>query len=204
MLYDYNSAIAGFADDQVGAALGTFGLRAASGIFSHSLYSALFCCGLVFAIGTAAQPRRLGLGIGLMVLAMVTHGTWDAIGAIGGSAAFGFFGVVAFSVFSLVMLFFVMRRTAVQERAFLRAVLEPEVVNGTITQAELDGVCASRRQRKKYLRSGKGRKAQRSAQHVVRASFDLAHEIALARGADSPGVAHERAEIARLRAAPAV
>jgi protease PrsW len=203
VLYDYNSAIAGFADDQVGAALGTFALRAASGLFSHALYSALFCCGLIFAIGTAVQPRRLGLGIGLMVLAMVAHGTWDAIGAIGGSATFGFFGVVAFSVFAMALLFVVMRRTAVQEREFLRAVLEPEVANGTLTQAELDGVCASRRQRRRFIRSGHGHQAHRSAKHVVRAAFDLAHEIALARGADSPGVAHERAEIARVRAMPA-
>jgi RsiW-degrading membrane proteinase PrsW (M82 family) len=203
VLYDYNSAIAGFADDQVGAALGTFGLRAASGIFSHTLYSALFCCGLVFAIGTPLQPRRLGLGIGLMVLAMLTHGTWDAIGAIGGATALGFFGVVAFSALSLWLLFVTMRRTSAPEREYLRAILAPEVVNGTITPEELDAVCAPRRQRKRHIRAGKGHKAHHNAKHVLRAAFDLAHEIALAGGADSPGVAHERAEIARVRAVPA-
>lgn len=33
VLYDYNSAIGGFGADQVNAALGTFALRAGSGIF---------------------------------------------------------------------------------------------------------------------------------------------------------------------------
>ena len=40
------------------------------------------------------------------------------------------------------------------------------------------------------------------AKHVLHASFDLADEIAKAHGQDSPGVEHERAEIARVRAAP--
>jgi hypothetical protein len=30
--------------------------------------------GLIFVIGTPAQPRRLGVGIGLVALAMLTHG----------------------------------------------------------------------------------------------------------------------------------
>jgi RsiW-degrading membrane proteinase PrsW (M82 family) len=203
VLYDFNSAIAGFGTDQVNAALGTFGLRAASGIFSHTLYSALFCCGLVYAIGRPIQRRRLGLGIGLMVLAMLTHGTWDAIATIGGAAEIGFAGVILFSIFSLVLLFVVMRRTVGQEREFLRAVLQPEVANGTLTRAELDAVCASRKQRKRFIRAGKGHRAHHGAKHVLRAALDLAHELANARGQDCPGVQHERAEIARVRPAPA-
>jgi RsiW-degrading membrane proteinase PrsW (M82 family) len=204
VLYDFNSAIGGFGADQINAALGTFALRAGSGIFSHTLYSALFCCGLVYAIGTPLQRRRLGLGIGLMILAMLAHGTWDAIAAIGGRAPVGFVGVIAFSILALVLLFAVMRRTGRQEREFLRAVLQPEVTNGTLTQPELDAVCASRKQRKRYIRAGKGHRARHDARHVLLASFDLAHEIAEAHGQDSPGVEHERHEIARLRTAPAV
>jgi RsiW-degrading membrane proteinase PrsW (M82 family) len=200
VLYDYNSALAGFGANQVNAALGTFGLRAVSGIFSHSLYSALFCCGLVFAIGTPLQHRRLGVGVGLMLLAMLTHGTWDAIAAIGGMNALGFVAIILFSVFALVMLFFVLRRTGGREREFLRAVLQPEVANGTLTQAELDAACAPRRQRKRYIRAGKGHTAHHNAKHVLHASFDLAHEIAKARGHESPAVQHERDEIARVKA----
>lgn len=202
VLYDYNSAIVGFGADQVNAALGTFALRAASGIFPHTLYSALFCCGLVYAIGTPIQRRRLGVGIGLMLLAMLTHGTWDAIAAIGGGAPIGFLGVIAFSVLALVLLFVVMRRTGGQEREFLRAVLQPEVANGTLTEAELDAVCAPRRQRKRFIRAGKGHRAHHNAKHVLHASFDLAQEIAKAHGQDGPGVEHERGEIARVRTLP--
>jgi RsiW-degrading membrane proteinase PrsW (M82 family) len=203
VLYDFNSAIGGFGADQVDAALGTFALRAASGIFSHTLYSALFCCGLVYAIGTPIQPRRLGLGIGLMLLGMLAHGTWDGIAAIGGGAPIGFLGVIAFSTLTLVLLFAVMRRTGRQEREFLRVVLEPEVTNGTLSGAELDAVCAPRKQRERFIRAGKGRHARHTAKHVLHASFDLAHEIAIAHGQDSPGVQHERAEIARVRTLPA-
>ena len=201
VLYDYNSALRGFGADQVNAALGTFALRAASGIFSHTLYSALFCCGLVYAIGTPLQRRRLGLGIGLMILGMLAHGSWDAIAAIGGRSPLGFVFVIAFSVLALVLLFAVMRRTGRRERDFLRAVLAPEVANGTLTQAELDAVCAPRKQRKRYIRAGKGHRSHHDAKHVLHASFDLAHEIAKAHGQDSPGVEHERGEIARVRVA---
>ncbi|HWK26780.1 MAG TPA: PrsW family intramembrane metalloprotease [Solirubrobacter sp.] len=198
VLYDFNSAIAGFGADQLTASLGTFGLRAASGIFSHTLYSALFCCGLIYAIGTAIQPRRLGL----MLLGMLAHGTWDGIAAIGAGTLVGLLGVIAFAVLVLVLLFVVMRRTGRQERDFLRAVLAPEVANGTLTEAELDAVCSSRRQRKRFIRSGKGHRAHHNAKHVLHVAFDLAHEIALAHGHDSPGVQHERAEIARVRTLP--
>jgi RsiW-degrading membrane proteinase PrsW (M82 family) len=202
VLYDFNSAIAAFGADQVNAALGTFALRAVSGIFSHTLYSALFCCGLIYVIGTPIQRRRLGVGIGLMLFAMLAHGTWDAIGAIGGSGAIGFVGVILFSVLALVLLFALMRRTGKQEREFLRAVLEPEVENGTITADELEIVCARRRQRKRLVRADKGHRGRRNTKHVIRASFDLAHELAKADGRDSPGVEHERAEIARVRILP--
>lgn len=202
VLYDYNSALAGFGADQVNAALGTFGMRAASGIFSHALYSAIFCCGIIYAVGTPLQPRRLGLGIGLMALAMVAHGTWDAIGALSGINLAGLAGVILFSILALALLFAVMRRAARPEREYLRTILQPEVERGTITQAELDAACASRKERRHLVHAGKGHKAHHAAKHVIRATMDLGHEIAEARGGESPGVEHERAEIARLRTAP--
>lgn len=139
-----------------------------------------------------------------MILAMLAHGTWDGIAAIGGGSPLGFLGVIAFSVLALVLLFVVLRKTGRQEREFLRAVLQPEVTNGTLTQPELDAVCAPRKQRKRYIRAAKGHRAHRNAKHVLHASFDLAHEIAEAHGQESPGVEHERQEIARVRTAPAV
>jgi hypothetical protein len=132
---------------------------------------------VVYAIGTPIQPRRLGLGIGLVLLGMLAHGTWDAIAVIGGSAPIRFLGVIAFSVLALALLFVVMRKTGGQEREFLRAVLLPAVSNGTLTDAELDAVCAPRKQRKRFIRAGRGHRAHHNAKHVLHASFDLAHEI---------------------------
>jgi len=94
--------------------------------------------------------------------------------------------VIAFSVLALVLLFAVMRKTGGQEREFLRAVLEPEVANGTLTEDELDAACAPRKQRKRYIRAGKGHRAHHNAKHVLHASFDLADEIANATGKTAP------------------
>lgn len=101
----------------------------------------------------------IGLGIGLMILAMITHATWDAAAAIADASLIGFLGVIAFSVLALVLLFTVMRKTGGQEREFLRAVLQPEVTNGTLTEDELGAACAPRKQRKRVIRARKGHRA---------------------------------------------
>ena len=80
LLYGQNAAAAQFGANQTDAVLGTFVLRALTGISSHALYTALFAAGLIYALGTVrsrggwtrvvlmlaavADPRRLGLGGG--------------------------------------------------------------------------------------------------------------------------------------------
>lgn len=49
-------------------------------------------------------------------------------------------------------------------------------------------------------RARHGHKRHHVTQHILRAALDLAHELAAAGGPESPGVAHERAEVSRLRA----
>ncbi len=204
LLYSYNTAVTAFGVDQTGSSLGTFGLRAASGVFSHTLYSALFCCGIVFVMGSPIQRRRVGLGIGLMLLAMVAHGSWDGAAAVGGGTPLGLVGAVLLGIVALVAVIIALRRTAPQEGRYLRDILRPEVANGTISEAELDAVTASRKLRRRFARrSGHGHAAHRRARHVTRATFDLAHELARSGGEESAGVAHERSEIARLRGGPA-
>lgn len=204
LLYSYNTAVGAFGVDQVSSALGTFWMRAAVGIFSHTLFSALFCLGIVYVVGSPIQRRRLGLGIVLMLLAMVTHGSWDGSAALGGGTGLGMGISIALGVVALVVVVLALRRTAPQEAMYLRAVLQPEVDNGTISEQELDAVCSSRRGRRRAAReAGHDHGAHRRARHVQRAIFDLAHELALSGGEESPGVAHERAEIERLRGAPA-
>ena len=201
VLYSFNTAITAFGVNQTDAALGTFAARAFSGVFSHTLFSALFCCGLIFAIGTAIQPRRLGLGIGLMVLAMIAHGCWDSASALGDGTPLGLLAAILVGIAALIAVIRALRRTAPQEREFLRAILEPEVENGTLTAEELDAVCAPRKQRRQFIRAGKGHKRHHTTKHVLRAALDLAHEIAAAGGRENARVAHERGEIERLRGA---
>jgi len=74
ILYAQNSAFAEFGAHQSDAVLHTFLLRAVTGIPSHALYTALFGAGVIYALGTPAQPRRLARGIALMLSAMLIHG----------------------------------------------------------------------------------------------------------------------------------
>ena len=134
---------------------------------------------------------------------MVSHGVWDGANALGDGTPLGLLIAVVLGIVALIVVILMLRKTAPQEHEFLRAILEPEVENGTITQEELDAVCSQRKQRKRFIRSGKGHKSHRSAKHVLRSSLDLAHELAEAGGQDSEGVRHERAEIARFRPATA-
>jgi protease PrsW len=198
--YSVATATAAFGVDESHIALQTFALRAVTGVFSHTLFTALFCCGLIFVIGTPAQPRRLGVGIGLIALSMLTHGVWDGSAAIGDGGATALLAGLVLGLIALAALFVALRRTAPKEREFLRGVMQPEVENGTITAAELDALCSPGRRRRKFARhSGTGHRAHCAEKHVLRASLDLAHELAESGGRDTAGVEHERAEIARLR-----
>jgi hypothetical protein len=60
----------------------------------------------------------------------------------------------------------------------------------------LDAVSGLRKDRKRYRKQLHSR---RKSRHLVEAANDLAHEIALSGGAETPRVAHARAELLRLR-----
>jgi len=199
VLYSYNTALTAFGVDQTGVAFSTFLARAGTGMFSHTLYTALFCCGIIYAIGTPVQKRRIGVGIFLMALAMAAHGIWDGAAALGDGSAIGMLVAALVGVASLVAVLVSLHKTVPQERGFLRSILQPEVELGTISAEELDAVCAPRRLRRRFIHEGKGHKRHHQRKHLLRATLDLAHEIAEARGGESEGVRHERTEIARIR-----
>ncbi len=56
--------------------------RIAFSFASHPLFSALVCSGVVYLIGTAAQPRRVGRGIAFVRAGMFLHFTWDDAGGL--------------------------------------------------------------------------------------------------------------------------
>ena len=201
MLYGQNSAFQNFGADQAGAVLDTFVLRSVTGISSHALYTALFAAGLIYLIGTAAQPRRIGRGIALVLAALVVHAVWDAATALGDGGALVFVIMFVITVASIVALFVALRWARDREHGWMRDILAPEVTTGVLTDDELTALAGRRRDRKAAVRHRAAGTSRRREKHVLRAGRDLAHDLATAGGDDSPEVLHSRAEIARLRAA---
>ncbi|WP_046772577.1 hypothetical protein [Jiangella alkaliphila] len=81
----------------------------------------------------------------------------------------------------------------------MTAILRPEVTGGTLTEAELDAVAGYRRNRRAAVKARPSGTSRRREQHLIRATRDLGHDLAVAGGETSPAVEHSRAEIARLR-----
>lgn len=204
MLYGENAAYSNFGVDQVGAVMHTFFIRSLSGIASHAMYTAIFAAGIIYLVGTRAQPRRVGRGLLLMLSAMLVHGLWDSMLAIANANGFVVSVLmIGITVFSFVVLFVALRWGAHRERGWLRDVLAPEVANGTITDAEFTALTGEASRRRKDRKAAiKGRDdgvSKRREKHILAASLDLAHDLSESHGAETPEVAHSRAEIHRLR-----
>jgi RsiW-degrading membrane proteinase PrsW (M82 family) len=204
MLYGQNKAYQNFGLDQVGAVVHSFVLRSASGVASHAMYTAIFAAGIVYLVGTPAQPRRVGRGLALMAGAMLVHGTWDSMLALAGGNGYVVSALMlGITVASIVVLFTALRWGADRERGYLRDVLAPEVANGTITDVELTALTGERsrlrKDRKAAIKARPDGVSRRREKHVLAASLDLAHDLSESGGADSEAVLHSRAEIDRLR-----
>ena len=118
---------------------------------------------MIYALGTVAQPRRLGRGLALMAAAVVIHGVWDSAAAIGGQV-FVYAVLLGTIVFSLVVLYVAIRWAGTRERAFMRDIMAPEVEAGTITEAELEALTGHRKERRRALKAG----GRRREKHVLR------------------------------------
>ncbi len=198
IVYAQNSAFAAFGAHQADAVLSLFVLRAITGIPSHALYTALFAAGVIYALGTPAQPRRLARGILLMLAAIAIHGVWDSASAIGGRV-WVILVLLAVTVGSIAMLLVAIRWAGRRERRFMRDIMAPEVASGTISEAELDALTGHRGDTRGAVRSRAGGVSRRREKHVLQAARDLAADFAEGGGEDTPDVVHARAEIARLR-----
>jgi hypothetical protein len=198
IFYAQNAAFAEFGAHQSEAVLHTFVLRAVTGVTSHALYTALFGAGLIYLLGTPAQPRRTGRGIVLVLCAVAIHGFWDSAAAIGGPT-FAVLVLFATTIFSVVALLIAIRWAGGRERHFMYDVMAPEVAAGTITEAELEALTDHRREQRFALRRRSAGVSRRREKHLLHAARDLAADLAAANGEDTPEVLHSRAEIARLR-----
>ncbi|MFD6177034.1 MULTISPECIES: PrsW family intramembrane metalloprotease [unclassified Isoptericola] len=199
VLYALNSAQAEFGSDPLGNGLNTVGLRVLTGFTSHILYSAIFGAGVIYLVGTVAQRRRVGLGLGLCVTAVGLHFLWDAVGAFsGGNGQLSLILILVIALLAVVAVVGVFHLTVQAERDTMRAVMAPEVDTGDLTPEELDTLAGSWRQRRSYRRHADGREDRRRRRHRLSAARDLANEIAAAQGTETPRVDFARAELRRL------
>lgn len=202
VIYGINSAYADFGADAVGSTTRTSVMRVVVGVTSHWTYSAIFCAGVIYLIGRPDEPRRIGRGLFLMLSAMALHGLWDATGGLTNINKILFPITYLFVPVALIWLFvWTYKTSVVTERRWMRALLEPEVVLGVLTEADVDAVVGSRKQRKAYLKAGDGHHAHVQAKRVIQAAGDLAEQLAEYGGADTEQVRFARAEVHRVRQA---
>ena len=197
--YALNSASDQFGSDQLSTSLSTVFLRMATGFTAHILYTAVFGAGLVFLLGTVAQRRRPGRGVGLMLTAMALHFLWDSTtGLSGGDPAGTWLLILAITLLAFAVVVTVFRLTVRPEREAMRAVMVPEVENGVLTTEELDALAGGWRQRRAYRRGGHGHPQRKLRRHRLEAAHDLADQIAAAGGHETERVRFARAELARF------
>jgi len=201
ILYAMTSAGSQFGANQIGAATGTILLRMVSGVATHIAYSAIFCAGLIYLLGRPAEPRRIGRGLLLVATPMLLHGIWDTLPAIAGPIGMTLVGLaIAVIAIALVIAVRVYQFTVTQEQTFMRHVMSPEEARNVITAAELEAMAGNRKARKAYRKASSNRRERKRARYVLNAAYDLADELAAARGADTDRVRFARAEVGRIRA----
>jgi protease PrsW len=194
--YAFIGAANAFGD--VGAAWGTIAVRTLSSIPSHWMYTGVFGAGLIWFIGRPDVPARKGLGVGLMLTAMLMHTLWDASAAIAGSSVLGWL-VPTIVAAGLISVFAWVYQNAVPiERKWMRELMAPEVTRGVVTPAELDALAGPRSALRSYIRTQPSR---RTAERVLAAETDLAHQIARDGAAETPGVQRARTALAQARRA---
>ncbi|KAA0927912.1 MULTISPECIES: PrsW family intramembrane metalloprotease [Rhodococcus] len=197
-LYAANSTAQAFGTDPVDHAVQMSFTRIAVSFVSHPLFSALVCTGVIYILGTAAQPRRIGRGVAFVLVGMFLHFTWDDAGGLGRGGILTFPVMLGSIVLGFTVLTIAFRRAAPREYQFVRDILAPEVEAGTVTDAEVDGIL-DKKARKAFIKSAPHHKSRRARKHLRRAILDLAHDLANDNGADTEAVRHSRSEVERLR-----
>jgi RsiW-degrading membrane proteinase PrsW (M82 family) len=199
-LYAANSTGSAFGTDPVTSAVRILSTRFAFGFVSHPLFCALVCSGAIYLLGTTAQPRRVGRGIGFILAGMFFHFTWDDAGGLAqGNGLLLLLVMVLTTLLGFTILTIAFRLAVPREHQFVRDILAPEVEAGTVRTDELEAVL-DRKARRRFRKSAPNHRARRARRHLRRAILDLTHDVADARGADTATVRHARTEVARLRA----
>jgi protease PrsW len=195
---DISYSFIGAADDfgDVGAAWSTIVVRALASIPSHWMYTAIFGAGLVWFLGRPDVSARRALGLGLMLLAMLMHGLWDASAAIGGESIFGWIVPLTVAAVLIMVFVWIYRTTQPLEREWMRELMAPEVTIGVVTPAELDALAGTRSTLRGYIRS---QPSPTTAKRVLDAESHLARRLARDDGADTAAVQDARAAVTQAR-----
>lgn len=137
-----------------------------------------------------------------MFAAMALHGLWDATGGLAGINPLLFPLVYLFVPVTLIALFvWIYKTSVVTERRWMLELMEPEVALGVLTQADVDALAGSRKQRKAYVKAHPGHRGHVRAKQVLDAAGDLAAQIARDGGADTERVRFARDEVLRVKGA---
>jgi protease PrsW len=192
--YAWIGAANSFGD--IHAAWSTIIVRTLASIPSHWMYTAIFGAGLVWFLGRPDVPARRGLGAGLMLTAMLMHGIWDASGALAGSSIFGWIAPVAVFAVLINVFFWIYNNTQPIEREWMRELMAPEVAQGVVSTDELNALAGTRSTLKAFIRSQRN---PVTAQRVLAAETNLAHQIAKDGGAETPAVQQARAAVLAAR-----
>jgi RsiW-degrading membrane proteinase PrsW (M82 family) len=192
--YAWIGAANAFGD--VGAARSTILVRTLASIPSHWMYTAIFGAGLIWFVGRPQVPARRGLGASLMLLAMLMHGLWDAIGAIGGDGVLGLILPLAIGWVLVATFVWIYRSTDPIEREWMHELMAPEVAAGVVTQGELEALSGTRATRRRYVDT---QPSPARARRVLEAETRLARQIARDDGAETAAVQGSRAAVGRAR-----
>ncbi|UTX52484.1 PrsW family intramembrane metalloprotease [Leucobacter aridicollis] len=200
-LYAVNATFDAFGVNPDASVVNVSVLRIATSAVSHPLFSALVCSGVIYLIGTVAQPRRVVRGVVFVLAGMALHFVWDdAAGLAGGNGLSMLLVLFGATVVALIVLSIAFRLALPVEAQVLRDILAPEVESGVVTAPEVASV-ADRRARRRFIRSAHGHAQRRAHRHLRHAVLGLAHELASAHGAHTDSVERARAEVVRLREA---
>ena len=192
--YAWIGAANSFGDIRV--AWSTIVVRTLASIPSHWMYTGIFGAGLIWFVGRPDVPARRRLGAGLMLTAMLMHGLWDGSTAIAGNSVLGWIVPVTVAGVLISVFFWIYNNTQPIEREWMRELMAPEVELGVITPAELDALAGTRSDLRSYISAQPN---PHTAQNVLEAETDLAHQIARDDGAETAAVQHARAAVAHAR-----
>lgn len=194
--YIVNGIESNFNQSPVQQALIVFGVRSATGFYTHAVFSAVIGGGFGYALNAKNKStgHRVAAFVGIFFLGMLAHGMLDAVGVFRA-------GYFLSPLLGLGGLYFLWKYADRGERTWIRTLMADEVASGVITETELDVIAGSRKTRKSYLKNIKkteGKAAAKQADHVLEAEYDLAAALA-ANDPSASEIEHARDEITRVR-----